>query len=137
MRNVFFTNLGYLVDKQPAFFWQEALPFLILFVLMLLTAIIVPLILRRRFKGVVPYQRLSSRLSSPLFLFGWIGLGLLFFRWQSLPYLSARILLVILICAFLTWLINFFIYLMKSFPQEVSAWQETLRRQRYLKRVRK
>jgi len=137
MRNLFFSNLGYLVDKQPTFFWQEALPFLILFVLMLLTAIIVPLILRRRFKGIVPYQQLSSRLSSPLFLFGWIGLGLLFFRWQTLPYLSARILLVILLCAFLTWLINFFIYLIKSFPQEVSTWQETLRKQRYLKRVRK
>jgi len=137
MRPLFFSNLDYLVDKQPTFFWQEALPFLILFVLMLLTAIIVPLILRRRFKGIVPYQQLSSRLFSPLFLFGWIGLGLLFFHWQTLPYLSARILLVILLCAFLTWLINFFIYLIKSFPQEVSTWQETLRKQRYLKRVRK
>jgi len=128
----FFSQFGYLLEKNPDFSLKFFLPFLIFFGLMFLTAIVLPILIKRKSPKSSPYRNLSSKIQTPLLFFSLVGLLLIFFAWQLIPYLSAKILIVILQISFIIWLLRFFVYLLRGFSKEVRVWQDETRKLKYL-----
>lgn len=131
---LFFSKFSYLVEKNPDFSLKFILPFLVFFGLMFLVGVVLPRWFRARFDKSSPYQNLSAKIQVPLLTFSLIGLLLVFFNWQMLPYLSAKILLVLLQFAVIIWFLRFCVYLFFRFPKELEVWQDEMRKQKYLRR---
>jgi hypothetical protein len=127
-----FINPDYLFEKTPPFPFQFLLPLLIFFGLMFLVGLVAPWVLKKRFRKSPPFEKLAGKIQTPLITFSLLGFSLLFFRWQAIPYLSARVLLLILISVFLFWLISFSFYLKRGFQKELFQYQEELRKLKYL-----
>ena len=129
-----FFNWQYLIEKNPDVRFSFLLPLVVIFALMFLAGIFLPLWLKRRFKKIAPYRELAARIQTELLVVSLLGLLLVFFRNQGIPYLSARILLVILGLYFLYALFAFVYYYKKRFVRELATWQEEERKLRYFKR---
>jgi len=129
------SSFNYLVEATPHFSMLFILPFLVFFVL-ILTAAIVSQFWAKKFPKDSPHRRLLLGIKLPLIIFSLAGLLLIFFNWQELPYLSMKILLVVLQVGFAVWLFFFLFYLIKKFPKELVIWQNKMRKQKYLKRRR-
>ena len=129
-----FFNWQYLIEKNPDVRFSFLLPLVVIFALMFLAGILLPLWLKRRFKKIAPYRELAARIQTELLVVSLLGLLLVFFRNQGIPYLSARILLVILGLYFLYALFAFVYYYKKRFARELATWQEEERKLRYFKR---
>ena len=112
----------YLFNPNPSSNFKFLLPLLIFFALMLVVAIIFPIWFRKRKKKSPPRINMVGKIQTPLLTFSLIGVLLLFFRWQALPYLSTRILLLTLLISFLVWLFLFLIYLKVGFQKEIKNW---------------
>ena len=129
-----FFNWQYLIERNPDVRFSFLLPLVVIFALMFLAGILLPLWLKRRFKKIAPYRELAARIQTELMVVSLLGLLLVFFRNQGIPYLSARILLVILGLYFLYALFAFVYYYKKRFARELATWQEEERKLRYFKR---
>jgi hypothetical protein len=132
-----FVDPDYLFEKTPPFPFQFLLPLLIFFGLMFLGGLIIPWVLRKKHKKSPPFEKLAGKIQIPLITFSLLGFSLLFFRWQAIPYLSARVLLLILGLILLIWLIFLNLYLKKNFKKEYLLWQDELRKMKYLKSSKK
>lgn len=128
---------AWLFEKTPSFPFKFLLPLLIFFGLMFLAGILVPLWISKKNKKTPPYQKLASKLQTPLIIFALIGFLILFFRWQAIPYLSTRILIIILLLSIIFWLTSFLQYIKRGFQKELGLWQEELRKMKYLPVSRK
>ncbi|MCX6806718.1 MAG: hypothetical protein NT135_01190 [Candidatus Berkelbacteria bacterium] len=127
-------NFNQILSPNPSFSFGFLLPFIIFFGLMLLLGVIIPILIKKRFKKSPPYRKLGEKIQSPILTFSIIGFILIFFGWQAIPYLSSRILLILLQLAFVCWLIYFLVYLLKIFPKEIANWHEELHKMKYLKK---
>ncbi|OGD67017.1 hypothetical protein A3F08_03665 [Candidatus Berkelbacteria bacterium RIFCSPHIGHO2_12_FULL_36_9] len=81
-----------------------------------------------------PFQELRARLTTFLATIGGIGLVLTFFEWQTIPYLSSRLLILILIVIFLFWSYNFLRYIQRGFSWELAESERQERYKKYLPR---
>lgn len=122
---------SYLFEKAPPSNFKFLWPTLIFFTLMFLTGIILPKFLTKKKENPI-FQKLAKKLSTPLIVYSLLGLLLLFFRNQAIPYLSARLLLFLLFFAFLVWLISFLLYLAFDFQKEKLIYQKKAELEKYL-----
>lgn len=132
---LFFSNFftrEYLLDPAPSYPFKYFLPLVAFFGLMFLLGIILPIWFNRRFKGLLPYQVLSSKIQIGLLSFFIIGFLLLFFRFEEIPWLSSRLLLYLLLLSFLIWLIFILKYFRKQFREDLQKYQEKIRQLKYL-----
>ena len=67
-----------------------------------------------------------------LFTTGSVGLLLVFFRFEGVPYFASRFWLASWLIGSLIWLVRLLYYLLKKFPKERSLNAERLVRERYL-----
>jgi len=68
---------------------------------------------------------------------GFTGLILTFFRYQAIPYLSARLLVYCLVLVGLMWAVFVLIYFIRKYPQERLEAKIEYRKNRYLKKKSK
>ena len=66
-----------------------------------------------------PYLLLRGKLLNFFLTFGIVGLLLLFFRFETIPYLASRLLLYILVVAFIIWGGYLLFYLLIIFPRQM------------------
>ncbi len=83
-------------------------------------------------KTIKPYQNLKESIGW-LLGFGIIGLLLVFFAWQAIPYFSVRILFIILFAAIIFWLIYRILNISK-FKMSLKEFEEVKKREQYLPR---
>jgi len=130
-------NFKYLLEPTPPFPFKFLLPLLGFFGLMFLLGIIIPWVLKRKYKKTPPFEKLASKIQTPFLIFSLLGFALFFFRWQAIVYLGSRVLILLLLLSILIWLISFLIYFKKGFKKELILWQEELRKAKYLKTPKK
>lgn len=122
----------YLFNPKPPFPFKYQWVIIGIFCLTIIFGIFIPILIKMKSQDSPPYKALSSKISN-LIWFGFIGLLLLFFRWQSIPYLSARLLFFILLIALFFWLIFLVRYITKDFKKQLKDYQEKIQKLKYLK----
>lgn len=75
-------------------------------------------ILRKKEKFVMPYRRVMQKLANWCFSFSIVGLVLMFFRHQSIPYLGMRAWTMIWFIICIAWLIYIFKFLLINIPKQ-------------------
>lgn len=83
------------------------------------------------------YENLRGKLTSLLVTCGSIGLLLMFFRWQAIPYLASRVLFFILIIIFAIWALFILLYIQRTFSRELEKFRQEERYKKYLPRKKK
>jgi len=77
-------------------------------------------------------QRQVTRLAVTIFAFAAIGLLLLLFRWQAVPFFSKRLWLYLWWLAAICTVAYIAYYLKRVYPARLAAWHDAERRRRYL-----
>lgn len=129
-------SAGYLFESRPE---PDSTLLLVLaggFCLSLIGSGVVWLALARRAAALPPLESVRSRLTNLLFMSGLIGLFLVFFRWQGIPFMGSRIWLVLWLVVIVAWLVRLGFYLLKKFPNERRLFVSKRLYERYLPRTR-
>ena len=95
-----FGNISYLLDPNPTYQFMFFWPLLVVGVITFATGIIIA-ILRLNKLEKVPW---AGPIGQWLRWFGFAALFLLFCRYEALPFLSIRLILLIVMLGFLVWL---------------------------------
>jgi len=121
---------NYLFDINPTPQSNLYIPLLILFGLMIVLAAAISF-QRKSIKKVV------GKFFVPLLSAGVLGLIYLFARHESLPYLSSRFFLVLIICMFLAWVFILLVWSAKFIPKYMNSQKIEDRYNRYLPKAKK
>jgi small-conductance mechanosensitive channel len=78
------------------------------------------------------HQRLIARLAKWVLALAAIGLLLLLFRWQIVPFFSKRLWLYLWVVAVVAGVGYVFSYWRTIYPERLAAWEDAERRRRYL-----
>jgi hypothetical protein len=100
----------------------------ILFGLEIIGAILITIFNRKKSAT----KRVKSSFFSLFLSMGIIGLSLIFFRWQMIPYLGSRLVLVLLFIVFIIWSVFIFWYWLMILPKEMAKVKEQERFEKYL-----
>jgi|RhiMethySRZTD1v2_1073278.scaffolds.fasta_scaffold576295_2 hypothetical protein len=79
-------------------------------------------------------QRLITRIAVIVFSFAAVGLLLLLFRWQAVPFFSKRLWFVIWWVAAIGSAVYLVYYQRRIYPVRLAAWEDAERRRRYMPR---
>ena len=131
------TDLNFLFVETPSYNFRFYLPLLIFFALILLAGLLITWWLKRKYRKILPYQKLKNKISTFAIAYSIIGYLLLFFSWQQIPYLASRIWLLLMLLYFLYWWVMMVIYLKTGFQKELILLYEQSRKEKYLKGTRK
>ncbi len=82
-------------------------------------------------------RHLNIRILPLINTIGFTGLILTFFRYQAIPYLSARFLVYCLVLISLVWTVFIVIYFIRKYPQDKLEAKIEYRKNRYLKKKNK
>jgi hypothetical protein len=115
-------DINYLLDPNPGFDFLFLIPFTVIFGLFLLTGIIFGLIKQLNRSLII------AAVAQWLRWLGALGLILVFARYETLPYLSLRILYYLLALGFLIWLV---IIIRKAAKVTPVSSEQTIRQQTY------
>ena len=77
-------------------------------------------------------QRLLVRLAKWVAVLAAIGLFLLLFRWQLVPFLSKRLWMILWSVAVIALPVYAYLFWRRRYPELIAAWEDTERRRRYL-----
>jgi hypothetical protein len=103
---------------------------LVVYGLMIIGAIALGVVSRRN-RGS-KYRKLWRQFIYFMLTIGLIGPVLVFFRWQSIPYLGSRLVALALWIVALAWLLQIIFYWLFVLPQEVKAKIEKENFEKYL-----
>ena len=122
-----FLNFGYIFESNPS---SEGLYryLLIIFGVEIIGAVIVYFFNRQ--KGI--FKKLKNGFFSLFLTTGIIGLTIIFFRQQQIPYLGSRLLLVLLLVTFLIWLGFIIRYWLITLPKEIIQKKQKEKFEKYL-----
>ncbi len=127
----------YLFDKQPNPESKLFFGLAIVASFMIIASGLVWLIYVRKERTLPLYSLVREPVVRWLFMGGFVGLILIFFRFEGIAYLSSRFLLFIWAAILVIWLGLILRYILKKFPKERSLYQEQSLRQRYLPKPKK
>lgn len=119
---------GYIFEVSPS---AEGLyRFLaILFGLMILLAFI--LIIKAKKQEEI-FKKLYSKIINLLLFSGFFGLVLLFFRFEGIPYLGSRLLMLILFVVAFVWFLLICYYKFRILPREIENFKKQKIFEKYL-----
>lgn len=129
-------NSRYLFARRPEPNSELLFTFAILFGLILISSGLLWLYFSRRERYEPFLMRLRIRLVRWSFTTGFVGLLLIFFRWQGIPYLSSRFFLLLWLVISTVWFLTLITYLLKKFPGERTITQSHQLREKYLPRAK-
>lgn len=92
---------------------------------------------RTLFKKRYFWQKLSLKLTPLCYTIGTIGVILIFFRYQAIPFLSSRFLVYILILVTIIWIALITKYFIRNYPSEIKDYNIKNRIKRYLPKKNK
>ena len=124
-----FFSKKYLFDASPTPESKLYLPLLILFGLMVVLAVLISF----QKKSV---KRIVGKFFVPLLSSGVLGLIYLFARHESLPYLSSRFFLFLIMCMFVIWIAILLIWTLKFIPKHMSSKKIEDRYNKYLPKAK-
>lgn len=131
-------NLAKIIDPNLVF---EASPSseglylysLIIYGLLLVAAIILGVISRRDRQSI--YRKLWRQLIYLLLFTGLVGPVLVFLRWQSIPYIGSRLMVLVLWIITVAWLAQIITYKIWVLPKEIKKIKEKEKFEKYLPRA--
>lgn len=129
-------NPTYLFDRRPDSEGILIIVAAVIWMLFLLGSGVVWLTMSGAVRRFPPLSELRSRITTFLFITGFVGLNLVFFRWQGLAYAGSRIWLLIWFIATLIWFIFLLVYRLKRYPRLARLYEATRQFERYLPRSR-
>lgn len=109
-----FFSQNYLFDISPTPKSKLYLPLLIIFGLMIVLSVAISF-QRKSIKKVI------GKFFVPLLSAGVLGLIYLFARHESLPYLSSRFFLMLILCLLIVWVIYLLIWSARYIPKHMSS----------------
>lgn len=130
-------NWSYLFQSRPESNSELILALAILFAAAIVGSGIIWIMLVRRERTNPMLEPIRQKLVNALFYTGFIGLLLVFFRWQGIPYFASRFWLLLWLIISIVWIGRIVYYLLKKFPKERSLFEERLVRERYLPKAKK
>lgn len=80
------------------------------------------------------YRKLYGKVISLFLIVGLIGIALIFFRFEAMPYLGSRLMFLVLIFVFLIWFGLIVYYRLIILPQEIRQKKEKENFEKYLPR---
>jgi len=122
----------YLFSATPPLDNELTITLAIIFGVIIFLGIIIIAILAKKARRIPPYQDLKDRVANTFINFGIIGLMLVFFRWQEIPYLSAPILVLILIIVFLIYLSYTIMFWRRTTVKEIIKFKKEKAYRKYL-----
>lgn len=131
-----FVTFAYLFESSPVPDSRVSVWLSALFGLSVLLSVLVWfwLVIKERENKL--FIALRRRFVAYLFTFGFVGLILIFFRWQEIPVLAARFWILAWVITGLVWLGLILRYLLKEWPKERTIDQEARLKEKYLPRNR-
>lgn len=129
LTKLFDPNLIFEATPSPEGLYLDTLA---IYGLLLSTAVILGIISRRNPQSV--YKNLWRKFIYLSLFTGIIGPVLIFFRWQSIPYLGSRLAVLALWITTLFWLLQIIWYWLIILPREIKAKQEKENFEKYLPR---
>lgn len=135
-----FTNLlkfSYYFNPSPVTSQQVLIIYLIFFLILVLLAVLTKIYLRKLGQTKPPYLKLLDITYTPLLTCAILGIVLTFFRWQELPYLSMRILIILLMFFILGLSIYVIIYYLSGFQKELRSFIEQEKFNQYIPKPKK
>lgn len=127
-----FFRPDYLFTPYPGYGMKFFPYFLIFFVVLLILAVISHLQWRRNKK--LPSAVLWSQIYNWLFWISWVGLLLIFFRDQGIPYVSMRFLLFFWLLVFGGWGVYIGWFYRKRYPKIFAEYKKKKEKEKYLRR---
>jgi len=127
-----FFNWDYLTDERPGAQFSFLMPVLVVIVLLFLVALLSPYLAKKIGKGNPAYPKLAKKISFAFAVTAFAALVLVFFRIESLPILSMRILFVGLVIVFLAWIGYIFYWARKYVKIETRKFEELKKKAKYL-----
>lgn len=135
---IWFENLKTVFSKEKIFEITPAptgnyLYTAILFGLVIIAAILLHILFKKQSKNS---QKVWGRLIPLLWFTGITELFLIFFRWQSIPYLGSRFLMLMMFSVAVLWLAQILWFKFVELPQELSIKKKKQEFEKYLPRKR-
>lgn len=125
--NKFFLK-SYLFEVQPnseGLYWYLS----IIFVVFILAALILIVVSKKKDKI---FKILYAKIINLLIFAGLVGLGLIFLRYEGIPYLGSRLFLLILLLTVIIWSIAIAWYRWKILPQKIKEEKKRQAFEKYL-----
>ena len=131
-----FINSLQLLAPRPIYSSKYIIMLLVISLMMIALGIATWFLMKNISKEISPYNELKNKLTSLFATAGSIGLILSFFSWQAIPYLSSRILALILAIIFLIWSLLILIYIKRNLSWELKKFKQDERYKKYLPRAK-
>jgi len=128
-------SYSYLFNVNPGSSFHYYGLFIFKFGAFLLIGIILTIISARTANLI--YKKLYSKIYTFLLTIGAAGFLLLFFRYESVYFLSGRFLLIALFIASIIWVVIIAYYGFRKFPSELSTYNDYLRKEKYFPKQKK
>lgn len=107
---------------------------LVLFCVLILLAILVRLVVHYS-KGLAPWLSRSLRKGGRMFsTMGVLGLALVFFNYEGVPYLSARFWYILWLVGLVAWIVYIVVHVRKRSSQDSATGQQMSGVEKYLPR---
>lgn len=128
------TSLAYLMERRPEPDSALILALAASFSAFVLASAAVWVIWIGRVRSFPPLGAVRTRLTRWLFVVGLVGLILIFFRWQGIPYFNSRLWLLLWLVIAGIWGAEVIRYLLKKYPAERRLFVSRRHFERYLPR---
>jgi hypothetical protein len=133
-----FIDPNYYFSSRPSIGnFEFLLPLLIFFVLLFGLATYYRIAFGVYKKNLVHYQKLADRVSNWLFTIAIFGLLYVFFRYEGIMYLSSRILLFVVLIAWVIWGYFIFRFYQQDFLRLKTAYSSREEKKVYLPKSRR
>jgi len=126
-------QVKYLLTSLTDYNFKFLIPTLIIFSAIIILSLVGWFILKKRERV---YQNLALQILTFGLTIGLIGLALVFFRYESLPYLSMRAWMVILTLVFIVWGARIAIWSVTYLPKSLDYYNKRKDFEKYLPRAK-
>ncbi|TES95155.1 hypothetical protein E3J85_02380 [Patescibacteria group bacterium] len=126
-------NFWFAKSPGPAgvYFTRLSFVFGLLFLIALVIYLFIAKVKRKDFNPVK--AKLWRKVYICFFTISIIGGALIFFRYEQIPFLSLRFLMLTLLVGFLVWVGFIIFYYLRGFKRELLEYQEEERKKKYLR----
>lgn len=117
---------------SPEIWSLELKIYFAIFLALAITSVICYIVFNKKAKEAKPWIGLKELTFGWLLGFSLVGLLFDFFIWQSIPYLSSRIFIIILFLAITAWIICLTIFIRVDWPKQILNFKAEKEYQKYL-----
>jgi len=128
-----FFQPGYLLNPYPSYEMKFLVPLLIFFGALIVLSLAIWLFSKKKRKNK-PLLKLLGSLANWLVWIGAIGLLLLFFRYEGIPYVSTRVALFLWLVVFVIWGASILFFGLNQYRKTVKEFKEEEKKKKYFRK---